>query len=62
MATANQLNYRLDQAKKKLVKLNKEATAAKANVKKLEAEFKKSRMVLIAKAAERRKARKIQKI
>ncbi len=52
MATANQINYRLGQAKKKLAKLNKDITATKANVKKLEAELKK------AKAAEKAKPKK----
>lgn len=58
VATSNQIEYRLKQAKKKLAKLNKEVTAAKASIKKLETEFKKARMVLIAKAAEKRKAKK----
>ena len=57
MATVNQINFRLDQAKKKLAALNEEYAATKANVKKLESEFKKSRIALIAKAAEKRKAK-----
>lgn len=58
VATANQIEYRLTQAKNKLVKLNKEATALKADIKKLETDFKKARMILIARAAEKRKAKK----
>lgn len=57
MATANQIKYRLEQAKKKFAKLNKESTAIKASIKKLESEFKKARMILIAKAAEKRRAK-----
>ena len=34
MATANQIKYRMGQAKKKLAKLNKEVTGTKANIKK----------------------------
>ena len=58
MATTSQINYRLGQAKKKLAKLNRELTTTTASVKKLELEFKKARIALIAKAAEKRKARK----
>ena len=60
MATVNQINFRLDQAKKKLATLNKEVVATKANLKKLESEFKKARMAIIAKAAEKRKAKRKQ--
>ena len=58
MATANQINYKLTQTKNKLTQLNKEVTVTKANIKKLESEFKKARMILIAQAAEKRKAKK----
>ena len=58
MTTAKQIEYRLTQAKKKLANLDKEVTAAKADIKKLETEFKTARMILIAKAAEKRKAKK----
>ena len=57
MATANQIKYRITQTKIKLALLNKEATSTKANIKKLESEFKKARMILIAQAAEKRKAK-----
>ena len=57
MATVNQINFRLDQAKKKLATLNEEVAETKANLKKLESEFKKTRMAIIAKAAEKRKAK-----
>ena len=60
MATTNQINYKLGQAKKKLNRLNKEYTATKAVVKKLESEFKKARIAIIAKAAEKRRAQKKQ--
>ena len=62
MATTNQINYRLDQAKKKLVKLNKEMEDTKSSIKKLEKEFKKTRIALIAKAAEKRRAKRKQLI
>ena len=52
MATAKQIQYRLGQAKKKLAKLNKDVTATKSSVKKLETQLKK------AKAAEKAKAKK----
>lgn len=58
MATAKQIEYRLKQAKKKAAKLNKEVTAAKTEIKKLEKEFKKARIILIAKAAEKRSVQK----
>ena len=53
MATANQIKYRLGQAKKKLVKILKEAAATKKKIKTLEGQFKR------AKAAQkpRKKAR-----
>jgi len=46
------MKYRLGQAKKKLAKLNKEVTATKNNIKKLETQLKK------AKAAEKPKPKK----
>lgn len=52
MATANQIKFRMEQAKKKLAKLNKEVTATKASIKKLDADLKK------AKAAEKAKPKK----
>jgi hypothetical protein len=52
MATARQIQYRMGQAKKKLAKVNKEATAVKNKMKKLAAALKK------AKAAPKPKARK----
>jgi adenylate kinase len=55
MATAKQIQYRLGQAKKKLAKLNKDVTATKSNVKKLETQLKK------AKAAEKAKKKKAPK-
>jgi hypothetical protein len=58
MATASQINYKLEQTKKKLAKLEKEFTATKADIKELELEFKKARIALIAKAAEKIEAKK----
>jgi len=58
VVTAKQIEYKLTQAKKKLANLNKEVTDAKAAVKKLDSEFKKARMILIAKAAEKMKVKK----
>jgi hypothetical protein len=58
LATSNQITKRLEQAKKKLIRLNREYTTTNASIKKLESEFKKARMILIAKAAEKRKAQK----
>lgn len=52
MATARQIQYRMGQAKKKLAKVNKEATAVKTKMKKLAAALKK------AKTAPKAKARK----
>lgn len=52
MATANQIKYRIGQAKKTIVKLNKEVTATKNKIKKLESALKK------AKAAPKAKPRK----
>ena len=43
MATAKQIQYRLGQAKKSLVKLNKEVTATKNKIKKLETQLKKAK-------------------
>jgi len=43
MATVKQIQLRLGQAKKKLTKLNKEVTAAKGNINKLEAQLKKAK-------------------
>ena len=43
MATANQIKYRMGQAKKKLTKLNKDVTATKAKIKKLESAHKKAK-------------------
>jgi cell division protein FtsB len=62
MATSSQITLRLKQAKNRLALLNKEVTATKANIKKLESEFKKARMILIAQAAEKRKAKEKQLI
>lgn len=58
MPTSSQINNRLEQERKKLARLNNELTATTANVKKLKSEFKKARMILIAKAVEKRKAEK----
>lgn len=44
MATAKQIQYRIGQAKKKLVKLNKEITGAKNKMKALEALLKKAKV------------------
>jgi hypothetical protein len=52
MATARQIQYRMGQAKKKLAKINKEATAVKNKMKNLAAALKK------AKAAPKPKAGK----
>ncbi len=52
MATAKQIQFRLRNAKKTLARVNKELTATKGRIKKLEAELKK------AKAAEMAKAKK----
>jgi len=54
MATANQIKYRMGQAKKKLVKLNKEVSATKAKIKKLESGLKKTKTA--AKAKPKKKA------
>ena len=62
MATSSQITLRLKQAKNRLALLNKEVTTTKANIKKLESEFKKARMILIAQAAEKRKAKEKQLI
>lgn len=43
MATAKQIQYRIGQAKKKLVKLNKEIAAAKNKMRALEALLKKAK-------------------
>ena len=58
MATANQINYNLTLARTKLSKLNNETALLKAEIKRLESEFKKARIILIAAAAEKRKAKK----
>jgi phage-related minor tail protein len=55
MATVKQVQYRLGQAKKTLAKLTKGLAAAKAKVKKLEAQLKKVRVA--EKARPKRKAR-----
>jgi len=52
MATANQIKYRVGQAKKTMVKLNKEVIAKKNKIKKLESALKK------AKAAPKAKRKK----
>jgi hypothetical protein len=52
MATANQIKYRIGQAKKTGVKLNEEVTAIKAKIKKLESALK------MAKAAPKAKPKK----
>jgi hypothetical protein len=44
MATANQIKYRIGQAKKKLAKLNKDLATTKANIKKLEGNIKKAKV------------------
>jgi hypothetical protein len=49
MATANQIKYRMGQAKKKLAKLNKDLASTKANIKKLEANVKKAKIAVKAK-------------
>lgn len=49
MATVNQIQYRIDQAKKKLSKLNKDVIAVKTKMKTLEGQLK------IAKAASKGK-------
>jgi cell division protein FtsB len=49
MATANQIKYRIGQAKKTIVKLNKEVTVTKAKIKKLESAFKVAKTVARAK-------------
>jgi hypothetical protein len=43
MATAKQIQYRMGQAKRKLAKVNKEATAIKNKMKKLAAALKKAK-------------------
>lgn len=58
VATANQITHSLTLAKKKLSKLNDESTVLKADIKKLETEFKKARILLIAEAAEKRRAKR----
>jgi hypothetical protein len=50
MATARQIQYRMGQAKKKLAKVNKEATAVKNKMKKLAAALKKAKVAPKAKA------------
>ena len=61
MATAKQIQYRIGQAKKKLVKVNKDLTATKAKVKTLEAQLKKAKAAVKAKQKKesRRKKAKI---
>lgn len=59
MATIKQIEYRLDQAKKKLSKLGKEVTVTRANISTLEAAFKKARVAKIARVAEMRRLRKL---
>ena len=49
MATANQIKYRMGQAKKKLTKLDKDVTATKAKIKKLESALKKAKVAVKAK-------------
>ncbi|NLA75892.1 MAG: hypothetical protein GX846_10560, partial [Deltaproteobacteria bacterium] len=43
MATINQINFRLGQAKKKLIKLNKETVATTTKIKKYETALKKAK-------------------
>ncbi|MBN1903737.1 MAG: hypothetical protein JW927_01435 [Deltaproteobacteria bacterium] len=59
MATTNQINYRLGQAKKKLAKLSKDIVATKANVKKFEAALKKAKAEEKTKAKTKKKATKV---
>jgi hypothetical protein len=58
MATANQIKYRMGQAKKKLAKLNKDVTATKAKVKKLESALKKAKATGKAKPKKKKAAAK----
>lgn len=58
MATTNQINYRLGQAKKKLAKLSKDIVATKANIKKFEAALKKAKAEEKTKAKTKKKATK----
>jgi hypothetical protein len=53
MATARQIQYRMGQAKKKLAKVNKEATAVKNKMKKLAAAMKKAKAAPKAKAGKK---------
>lgn len=57
MATAKQIQYRIGQAKKKLVKVNKDLTATKAKVKTLEAQLKKAKAAVKAKPKKKAPAR-----
>ncbi len=58
MATANQVKFRIGQAKKKLAKLNKETTATKASIKKLESDLKKAKVAAKAKPKKKVAAKK----
>jgi hypothetical protein len=58
MTTANQIKYRMGQAKKKLTKLNKDATATKAKIKKLESMLKKAKAAVKAKPKKKAVAKK----
>jgi hypothetical protein len=62
MATARQIQYRMGQAKKKLAKINKEATAVKNKMKNLAAALKKAKAApkpkAVKKAGKKRGARK----
>lgn len=58
MTTANQIKYRMGQAKKKLTKLNKDVTATKAKIKKLESALKKAKATAKAKPKKKAAAKK----
>jgi len=58
MATANQIKYRIGQAKKTMVTLNKEVTATKAKIKNLESALKKAKAAPKAKPKKKVAAKK----
>ncbi len=58
MATANQIKYRIGQAKKTIVKLNKQVTATKTKIIKLESALKKAKAAPKAKPKKKVAAKK----
>jgi|WetSurSiteA1Bulk_404760.scaffolds.fasta_scaffold91904_1 hypothetical protein len=58
MATANQIKYRIGQAKKKLVKLNRDLILTKVAIKKLEDALKKAKVIAKVKVVKKVVAKK----